>query len=206
MEQQSQQPIQEKTESKPPIKTNWKYLAIVMAFALLAVGGILLLRTMEPVPSPAPVVQQTPPREPQPQVLDTSGWQTYRSDDLAFEIKYPGGLDTEYIQLQAFNPESIEVSNQSGEFSCADTEVTVNGRVYCVTRTGDAGAGSVYYDYTYKTILDGKLVRMRFTLRYPNCGGFFGVETKEAECKAEEETFSSDVFADQILSTFRFIP
>ena len=77
MEQQVQQSIQEKAEVKPPIKTNWKprrnpfgilrgrYLAIVGVFALLAIGGILLVQNMQPAPSPTPIAQQTPPPTPQ---------------------------------------------------------------------------------------------------------------------------------------------
>ncbi|MEK7521939.1 MAG: immunoglobulin-like domain-containing protein [Patescibacteria group bacterium] len=45
-EQQSQQPTQEKIESKPPAKTNWKYLAIVAVVAILALGGILLFKIL----------------------------------------------------------------------------------------------------------------------------------------------------------------
>ena len=44
MEHQNQQPIQEKMESKPNPKTNWKFVGIVVVSVLLAVGGILLLR------------------------------------------------------------------------------------------------------------------------------------------------------------------
>ena len=42
MEQQTQQPIQEKIEDKSPVKTNWRYLAIVVVFAAL-VAGVLLV-------------------------------------------------------------------------------------------------------------------------------------------------------------------
>ena len=75
MEQQNQQPVQEKTEVKPPVKTNWKprrnpsgilrgrYLAIVVVLTFIAVGGILLLKTMQ---TPSPV------SSPQPQTVNIS--------------------------------------------------------------------------------------------------------------------------------------
>ncbi len=47
MEQQNQQPIQESTESKPPVKTNWKYLAIVVVFAIIVGSGILWMKTQQ---------------------------------------------------------------------------------------------------------------------------------------------------------------
>ncbi|MEK7510498.1 MAG: hypothetical protein AAB567_03030 [Patescibacteria group bacterium] len=93
MEQQNQQPIQ-KTENKSPIKTNWKYIAIVVVFGLTAVGGILMLKTMQPAPvEPPSVVQQTLPPFPQSQPLDTANWQTYRNEEFGFEVRYPPSYD-----------------------------------------------------------------------------------------------------------------
>lgn len=60
MDKQGQQSIQKVVESKPPVKTNWKYIAIVMVFAVLA-GFFLFLQnqqfdqvTQQPSPSPMP--------------------------------------------------------------------------------------------------------------------------------------------------------
>lgn len=58
MEQQNQQPIQEKMKKKPAIKTNWKFVAIVLILSLVAVGGILLLRGIFPAsPTQQPTVE-----------------------------------------------------------------------------------------------------------------------------------------------------
>lgn len=70
---------------KAEIKT---FLIVVAVAVVFTVGGILLLKTMQPAP-----VVQTPPPAPSPQtqaeVLDTSDWQTYRSDEFGFKLKYP---------------------------------------------------------------------------------------------------------------------
>ncbi|MEK7542540.1 MAG: hypothetical protein AAB524_02465, partial [Patescibacteria group bacterium] len=131
-------------------------------------------------------------------------WQTYKNTELGFELKYPDKLKTEYIQLQTFNPESIEAAYQRGELTCAVKEVFVEGKKYCVAQTGDSGAGSTYSDYTYETVLYGIVIKISFVLRYIHCGNY-GIETKAVDCRNEQTMFNPDVFANQIFSTFQFI-
>jgi len=81
---------------KPEIKL---FLIVAVVSAVLAVGGILLLKEVQPTSptgGPAPVVQTAPPApqpsSPQPRdqaELDFAGWQTYRSDEFGFEVEYP---------------------------------------------------------------------------------------------------------------------
>ena len=87
MEQQKQQPIQEETDINPPIKTNWKFLAIAVVFSLVVGGGILWYVSL-PQPEIQPTNFSIPPK-PKNEVLDTSTWQTYRNDEFGFELKYP---------------------------------------------------------------------------------------------------------------------
>jgi len=76
----------------------WKILAVITIVAIiLTIGGVLLLRTLQPAPSPTPIAQQTPPPTPQQEVLDTSNWQTYRNDEFGFEFKHPHVPLTETI-------------------------------------------------------------------------------------------------------------
>ncbi|MEK7518013.1 MAG: hypothetical protein AAB583_05710 [Patescibacteria group bacterium] len=112
MEQQSQQPIQEKIENKIPIKTNWKLFATVTLVAVVvSVGGILLLRGT----IPASIVQTTPSTSPspngpvpspQPQTLNTSTWQTYRNDEFGFEVRYPNYFTIHMQTLRSFKAKS----------------------------------------------------------------------------------------------------
>ena len=109
MEQQNKQPIQEKTESKSSIKTNWKYLAIVIVFAVIVAAAILLSKTMQPAPvEPSSIVQRTLPPSPQSQPLDTANWQTYRNEEFGFEVKYPSEWTVRH-EAQYVKEKSIEV-------------------------------------------------------------------------------------------------
>jgi hypothetical protein len=51
MEQPNQQPIQEKTENRPPTKT---FLIVAVVAVILTVGGVLLLQNIKPAP-PSPM-------------------------------------------------------------------------------------------------------------------------------------------------------
>ena len=73
------------------------FLIVTLIAVVISVGGILVLKAMQPVPS---IVPQIPSRLPQPptinnqqSTLDTTDWQTYRSDEFGFEVKYPRTTD-----------------------------------------------------------------------------------------------------------------
>lgn len=87
-------------EFKPEMKL---FLFVGLIAVVVSVGGILLLKTMQPSP-----IVQTPP--PQPQAPDTSdftlreieGWQTYRSDEFGFEFRAPSTMKLEFQESEGF--------------------------------------------------------------------------------------------------------
>ena len=108
-------------------QTSWKVLAIVCAVAILAVAGILALKTIQPAPeTQVPQPTLTPSPEPQPisnqqSAIDTSGWQTYRNDEFGFEVKYPTdievktGKEAEYMFGQF--TEVVDISQPVAKFA-----------------------------------------------------------------------------------------
>ncbi|MEK7534173.1 MAG: hypothetical protein AAB600_02435 [Patescibacteria group bacterium] len=227
MEQQNQQPIQEKIQSKPPIKTNWKFIAIVAIVATtLVVGGILLLRT-----------QQLPPPSPQPQTLDTpipalspstplginsvEGWQTYRNGKFGFEVKYPEGWKA---QTQT---NLVRFEKQGGSYVAVEISLRYEKDflgVYFALK--DQGPGSTFTDrfgvqYTkVENVEIAGIPAIRYTANLlsgiPNVPPFifnervmfmkkrpvltFVLKTDNIAKQEDVDTFN------QILSTFRFTP
>lgn len=120
MEQQNQQPIQEKTETKLSVKTNWKYIAIVVFLGLAIGGGILVLilakPTSTPSVSPLPFLQPSPAPTFLPQgkeivvqgiikenhieraAVDLPAWLEVETDFGIVSITYHFGHSSKYCQ------------------------------------------------------------------------------------------------------------
>ena len=112
------------TRMLPDFKSKIKlFLLVALIAVVISVGGILLLKTLQSSLPPAqPTGQQTSPpvQSPEPQMLDTSDWQTYHNDSHGFEIKYP-------LFLQRIERGSYE------ELSYCDGQArSVDAREYCV--------------------------------------------------------------------------
>jgi len=136
-------------------------------------------------------------------------WKEYSKDGISF--KYPEKFTAQYISTQEWPP-VVEV--ESGNFSCTETpqevsslfEITsqrvVDNRIYCVDVKNEGAAGSVYSSYVYTTPKNGKLVKVSFVLRYPNCGNYD--EVRNQACTSEREAFDLDSTVDRIVQSVKW--
>ncbi len=210
------------------------FLIVALVAVVLSVGGILLSRIMEPTPSPAPVVQQTPPPAPQPQVLDTSGWQTYRNEEFGFEFRYLNNWNlkelSDSILLRPVDQRSqgwqsgamMRVSvfplekgqdfkeiliNYTSQGECSECHPSIDEFT-----VNQIGANSFYYIFNY-------LSEGQFGVLYYNVGSKsvarFGLNATTVVGDWLEQALNksydvkkepSHILLREILSTFRFAP
>jgi len=150
----------------------------------------------------------------------TNKWKVYKDEEYGYEVKYPEKLNTEFISLyQGSIPPKIIVNPNISQLVCEEFErkstvefptasqkkITVEGEAYCRFSGAEGTAGTTYVTYRYSTIKNEKQITLEFTLLYPDCGNYYGVDDKMEKCRQEEDTFNPDILAHQMLSTFRFL-
>lgn len=133
------------------------------------------------------------PAQPSSSGSRDNSWLTYSDEARKISFRYPADLGAKYISVQQWPP-AVEVA--IAQFLCAEPLRQINGRGYCVGSETEGAAGSVYTTYTYNTMKDGRMVSLRFTLRYSQCGNYD--ETERKACESERETFDLDGVVDKI--------
>jgi hypothetical protein len=127
---------------------------------------------------------------------------TATQDGISFT--YPEQLPTAYMRATDWPPK-VAVSDAPFACEAGETEVgrtrpfTTNGQTYCVTTLSEGAAGSMYTDYSYKTLQNGKLVTLTFTIRSTQCGNYD--EPNRTECERERRSFDGDALATDILES-----
>jgi len=183
---------------------NPKYGKILFAaFAVILLGGIAYLAWSARTGKSADKADDTLPAKE-----DFSG----KEPDMGnFSFQYPETLSAKHISTQEWPP---AIAIKDGVYSCAKTPLekssqmdmtgqrVINGRIYCVNVSNSAAAGSAYSSYNYTTPLNGKLVSLSFTLRYPNCGNYEQIQSRE--CASEREAFNLDAIVDEMVRTIRW--
>ncbi len=140
---------------------------------------------------------------------DNDLWTTITNDqDITFQ--YPKELLAKYVSVVDWPP---LIKMETGTYSCETTpqelssmsditsERLVDNRTYCVNIKNEGAAGSVYSSYTYTTAKGGKLVKVSFTLQYPDCNNYD--EKQRNDCTSEREAFDIDSIVDRIIQAIK---
>ncbi len=127
---------------------------------------------------------------------------TYTDPTTGATYKY-ADLSTKYISGEW--PPKVQVADHG--FSCLErsgmtTKQTINGHEYCVTKTVEGAAGSMYSDYVYAFGKDGKTVSLLFNLRSVQCANY--PDPEKTACETERSAFNADTLADRMAQTFSF--
>mgnify|MGYP001564602861 CR=1 FL=1 len=162
-------------------QTNWKFIAIVAFVAVFLAGGILML-----IPQ---FEESTPPLSQQNNSqVDTSGpalsevegvypesiegWQTYRSDEFEFEVKYPENVSIEKQSDRVFLSVRDRECNSIPKFKCPD--------FMAISKISLPSAVKVSPEESLE-----KLIEFHFFLP--------GFEVKEFEVSAEKRNWEIDL-------------
>ncbi len=196
---------------------------VLMIFGVLALGGGMYYFLVKKAPKPVACTQEAkicpdgsavgrtgPNCEfaecPTVKADETADWKVFTSTDESATFRYPENLSTNYIRPQEWPPKLLTIDNAG--FSCEEGGLGINGRpgmtiqkkindiVYCIENVSEGAAGTVYTDYTYTFLKDSKLVKLSFTLAYPQCENYD--DPQKTECEQERQTFDLDTLINRI--------
>jgi len=137
---------------------------------------------------------------------ETVNWKTFTSADNGATFRYPENLSTIYIYAQEWPPRLLIMDNAG--FSCKEgglgisgfpgmtIQKQINNIIYCIENTSEEAAGTFYTDYTYTFLKDSRLVKLSFTLAYPQCENYN--DPQKTECEQERQTFDLDTLINRI--------
>jgi hypothetical protein len=134
-------------------------------------------------------------------------WKTYADASSGISFRYPKELGTQYIHPTDWPPKGIVTE---GIFSCSESgsEINIegqtkkweiNGRIYCITKKSEGAAGSIYTNYAYTMLRNGKLFTLTFDLRSVQCANYDN--PKKTECENERNSFDINGIVDRIMQS-----
>ena len=189
-------------------KSNLRYIFIVIVLAAIIGGGSLVLLMQKEVPSQFLEItkpQVKPSEEVPPEEFpadETVNWQTYRSEQLGYEIKYP--LD--WVLYDRTREINIRHEKKDSDLKEIYVEMTTSKERIVYIREGEPE----------EPIVIGGIKWSRFLHNENNPGGFADFRTTLALLTSiddrqyivrltHNEEFEIDSSFLPILSTFRFV-
>jgi benzodiazapine receptor len=136
-------------------------------------------------------------------VVDPS-WKTFYDDKDHMYFRYPETLATTYMHAVDWPP---QMAVRHDAFTCTETgseiaqggetgQKTINGHAYCVTKSSEGAAGSVYTQYIYMTQRANFVLAFIATVRATQCGNYD--EPQRTACEQERAAFDFDDVMDRI--------
>lgn len=161
------------------VKTASKISLFILIIILLTAAVFLVFRSR---PS---TEQAGAPTQREIQVLADNFFNSLREN-----------LDTKYISPVDWPPSARILDGE--QYSCTEAgreierggetgRVLIEDREYCVTKTSEGAAGSIYRQYAYIREIGGTPIAATFSFRFVQCLNYD--EPQQSECKAEQESF-----------------
>ncbi len=144
-----------------------------------------------------------------------------RNSKNKYYYKMYVNLNQDYIDSQDWEVEIIKKAEQfpseykisEGQIDCpgsnSESELIsetikrkIDGRIYCVESKSEGAAGSIYSEYSYATIKNGKLIILSCVIRYSQCMNYS--EQDRSCCLEEREGFDLDKIVDYIVDSLIF--
>lgn len=152
--------------------------------------------------SPVATISLTP-------AIDQTSWKTLTDRHNGLIFKYPENLPASYISTAEWPP---KITVATGTISCLETSATaslpsrtmkslIGGAAYCIEAMSEGAAGSVYTSFIYTTGWNNKVVRVEFTLRYPQCLNY--EDPAKTACQKERESFDLDSLVNSIVQSLK---
>ncbi|MCF7846318.1 MAG: hypothetical protein K9L85_03700 [Candidatus Peribacteraceae bacterium] len=126
-----------------------------------------------------------------------AGWST--QTDSGFSFRYPVDFGSEFITTVDWPP---KITFQNGNFSCSGETHSIDGNDFCLNKTAEGAAGSVYSTYRYSREYNTQILTLDFTIREPQCPNY--PEPKISQCTADQANLNLDSIVGTIVASINF--
>lgn len=141
-------------------------------------------------------------------VDDTKNWTNTTDSKSGISFSYPADFGTEFIRPEDWPPvlnvyNEVQTCTEAGssiDRAGKTQKLTVGGNSYCVTEVMEGAAGSIYTQYAFARVKDGKTEILTFTTHATQCGNYD--DPQKSRCETERENFDISKLVDKIFMTF----